>query len=57
MEKPAHLSFKIDRRLYQQATDVLAEMGLTPIAITRALLLKIVNERRIPFEISAPKQQ
>jgi len=46
---------RIDARVKKQATDVLEDMGLTVSDAIRLLLVRVANDRRLPFAIKAPK--
>ena len=43
---------RISEDLKQQATDVLAEMGLTVSDAVRILLTKVAKEKKLPFELT-----
>jgi DNA-damage-inducible protein J len=45
---------RIDSATKKRAADVLAAMGLSISDAIRLLLLRIVDERRLPFEVKAP---
>ncbi len=45
---------RIDIDTKERATDALAAMGLSISDAIRLLMLRIVDERRLPFEIKAP---
>ena len=45
---------RIDTATKQRAADALAGMGLSISDAIRLLMLRIVDERRLPFEIKAP---
>jgi DNA-damage-inducible protein J len=45
---------RIDRKLKEQAALVLASMGLTPSDAYRMLMVRIVREKRLPFEPLVP---
>jgi len=45
---------RIDSTTKERATNALAEMGLSISDAIRLLMLRVVDERRLPFEIKAP---
>jgi DNA-damage-inducible protein J len=45
---------RIDTDTKECATDALAAMGLSISDAIRLLMLRVVDERRLPFEIKAP---
>jgi DNA-damage-inducible protein J len=45
---------RIDTGTKEQATVALAEMGLSISDAIRLLMLRVVDERRLPFEVRAP---
>ena len=45
---------RIDTATKERAADALADMGLSVSDAIRLLLLRIADERRLPFEIKAP---
>jgi DNA-damage-inducible protein J len=45
---------RIDIGAKERATDALAAMGLSISDAIRLLMLRVVDERRLPFEIKAP---
>lgn len=45
---------RIDTDTKQRASDALAAMGLSISDAIRLLMLRVVDERRLPFEIKAP---
>jgi DNA-damage-inducible protein J len=45
---------RIDTATKERATDALAAMGLSISDAIRLLMLRIVDERRLPFEVKAP---
>ena len=45
---------RIDTDTKQRATDALDAMGLSISDAIRLLLLRIADERRLPFEVKAP---
>ncbi len=49
-----HVRARIDTDTKERANDVLAAMGLSISDAIRLLMLRVVDERRLPFEIKAP---
>ena len=45
---------RIDSETKERATDALAAMGLSISDAIRLLILRVVDERRLPFEVKAP---
>ena len=45
---------RIDSATKKRAEDALAEMGLTISDAIRLLMLRVVDEHRLPFEVKAP---
>jgi len=45
---------RIDTATKEQAVDALAEMGLSVSDAIRLLLIRVADERRLPFEVKAP---
>ena len=45
---------RIDSATRDRARDALAAMGLTISDAIRLLMLRVVDERRLPFEVKAP---
>ncbi len=45
---------RIDTKTKARATDALAEMGLSVSDAIRLLMLRVANDRCLPFEIKAP---
>lgn len=45
---------RIDSATKERAADALAAMGLSISDAIRLLMLRIVDERRLPFEVRAP---
>ena len=45
---------RIDTRTKQLAADALEALGLTMSDAIRLLMLRIADERRLPFEVKAP---
>ena len=45
---------RIDTATKESATNALAEMGLSISDAIRLLMFRVVDERRLPFEVKAP---
>ncbi len=45
---------RIDSATKERASDALAAMGLSISDAIRLLMLRVVDERRLPFELKAP---
>ena len=45
---------RIDKNTKERAAEALAAMGLSISDAIRLLMLRVVDERRLPFEIKAP---
>ena len=45
---------RIDSATMERASDALAAMGLSISDAIRLLMLRVVDERRLPFEVKAP---
>jgi DNA-damage-inducible protein J len=45
---------RIDAKTKQRATDALEAMGLSVSDAIRLLMLRIADERRLPFEVKVP---
>ena len=45
---------RIDTRTKKRASDALAAMGLSVSDAIRLLMLRIADERRLPFEVKVP---
>jgi DNA-damage-inducible protein J len=52
--KNSYVRARIDTSTKERATDALAEMGLSVSDAIRLLLIRIADERRLPFEVKAP---
>ena len=46
---------RIDTATKEQASDALEAMGLSISDAIRLLMVRIANERRLPFEVKVPK--
>ena len=54
MSATAIVRARIDQDTKNRATAALAEMGLSVSDAIRLLLLRIADEKRLPFEVKAP---
>ncbi|MDR2160584.1 MAG: type II toxin-antitoxin system RelB/DinJ family antitoxin [Desulfovibrio sp.] len=45
---------RIDTATKERATDALADMGLSVSDAIRILLIRVAEERRLPFEVKVP---
>ena len=45
---------RIDTNTKERAADALADMGLSVSDAIRLLLIRVADERRLPFEVKAP---
>ncbi|MDL2209979.1 type II toxin-antitoxin system RelB/DinJ family antitoxin [Desulfovibrio sp. OttesenSCG-928-C14] len=45
---------RIDTNIKERAADALADMGLSVSDAIRLLLIRVADERRLPFEVKAP---
>ena len=45
---------RIDSSTKERATEALADMGLSISDAIRLLLIRVADERRLPFEVKAP---
>ncbi|MDR3175166.1 MAG: type II toxin-antitoxin system RelB/DinJ family antitoxin [Desulfovibrio sp.] len=45
---------RIDTAIKERAADALADMGLSMSDAIRLLLMRVADERRLPFEVKAP---
>ncbi|MDL2267526.1 type II toxin-antitoxin system RelB/DinJ family antitoxin [Desulfovibrio sp. OttesenSCG-928-G15] len=45
---------RIDTNIKERAADALADMGLSVSDAIRILLIRVADERRLPFEVKAP---
>jgi len=48
---------RIDEGLKEQATATLTEMGLTISEAIRLMLVQVVAEKRLPFEVRVPNKK
>jgi len=49
-----HVRARIDSTTKERAADALAAMGLSISDAIRLLMLRIADERRLPFQVKAP---
>ncbi len=47
---------RIDAPTKERATEALADMGLSVSDAIRLLLIRVADERRLPFEVKAPNK-
>ena len=52
----AFVRAKIDEKLKQEATAVLADMGLTVSDVMRIVLTKVATEKTLPFDMCVPNK-
>ncbi len=45
---------RIDTAIKERATSALADMGMSVSDAIRLLLIRVADERRLPFEVKAP---
>src|SRR5271165_6379640 len=50
----SYVRARVDSATKQRAADALAAMGLSISDAIRLLMLRVVDERRLPFEVKAP---
>ena len=48
---------RIDAATKERAVEALADMGLSVSDAIRLLLIRVADERRLPFEVKAPNQK
>lgn len=56
MAATAFVRARIDEKLKQEASAVLAEMGLTVSYVVRIVLTKVAKEKALPFEMRVPNE-
>lgn len=56
MAATAFVRARIDEKLKDQATEILATMGLTVSDFVRIGLTKVVHEQGLPFEMRVPNK-
>lgn len=56
MAATAFVRARIDEKLKQEASAVLAEMGLTVSDVVRIVLTKVAKEKALPFEMRVPNE-
>jgi DNA-damage-inducible protein J len=54
MPSDAIVRARIDSKVKQRATDALAAMGLSVSDAIRLLMLRVADEKRLPFEVKVP---
>jgi DNA-damage-inducible protein J len=57
MAATAFVRARIDETLKEEATDVLADMGLTVSDVVRIVLTKIAKEKALPFDMRIPNER
>ena len=57
MTADALVRARIDRDTKARATAVLDEMGLSVSDAIRLLMIRVADDRRLPFEVKAPKEK
>ena len=57
MAANAMVRARIDERLKDEATAVLAEMGLTVSDVVRMTLTRIARDKALPFELKVPNAE
>ena len=53
----AYVRAKVDKGTKERASAVLAGMGLTISDAIRLMLVQVIKERRLPFEIKTPNNK
>ena len=56
MAATAYVRARIDEKLKEEATAVLADMGLTVSDVVRIVLTKVAKEKALPFELRVPNK-
>lgn len=56
MAATAYVRARIDEKLKEEATAVLADMGLTVSDVVRIVLTKVAKEKALPFEMRVPSK-
>ncbi|MEI6066439.1 MAG: type II toxin-antitoxin system RelB/DinJ family antitoxin [Methylococcaceae bacterium] len=56
MATTAYVRARIDEKLKEEATAVLADMGLTVSDVVRIVLTKVAKEKALPFEMRVPNK-
>jgi DNA-damage-inducible protein J len=56
MAASAFVRARIDEKLKEEATAVLADMGLTVSDVVRIVLTKIAKEKALPFDMRVPNE-
>ena len=56
MATTAYVRARIDEKLKEEATAVLADMGLTVSDVVRIVLTKVAKEKALPFEMRVPSK-
>lgn len=53
----SYVRARIDTSTKERAADALADMGLSLSDAIRLLLIRIADERRLPFEVKTPNKE
>jgi DNA-damage-inducible protein J len=56
MAATAFVRARIDEKLKEEATAVLADMGLTVSDVVRIVLTRVAKEKALPFEMRVPNK-
>jgi DNA-damage-inducible protein J len=56
MAATAYVRARIDEKLKEEATAVLADMGLTVSDVVRIVLTRVAKEKALPFEMRVPNK-
>ena len=56
MAATAYVRARIDEKLKEEATAVLADMGLTVSDVVRIVLTMVAKEKALPFEMRVPNK-
>jgi DNA-damage-inducible protein J len=54
MSTSSMVHIRLDNQLKQQATETLAAMGLSISDAVRVLLVRVIAEKQLPFELKVP---
>ena len=57
MASNAVVRARVDERVKEKATAVLAEMGLTVSDVVRMTLTRVANDSALPFELKVPNAE
>ena len=56
MAATAYVRARIDEKLKEEATAVLADMGLTVSDVVRIVLTRVAKDKALPFEMRVPNK-